>query len=219
MYKSQLQEYVQKAALPLPAYESAKEGAAHQPRFRAAVTVDGVRFESDSGHTTLKAAEHAAAKIALAELMKSGSGKNGVTPALVVRFERIMLLAGKCLYEFCLIRMADVFVVSNHGATALCSNTLAVLTLVIRAPICSTSLGFARTCYRSTRRSRAWYCPCIGRSGLVTTTHLRLRPLWILVVRGTVGTPREVRKTPRSRQLEPRFLPFINKQVIVFWFW
>ncbi|CAA7030495.1 unnamed protein product [Microthlaspi erraticum] len=54
--------------MDLPVYAAEREGAAHAPRFRCKVTVCGQTFQSQDFSPTLKAAEHAAAKVALASL-------------------------------------------------------------------------------------------------------------------------------------------------------
>ncbi|KAJ7525097.1 hypothetical protein O6H91_17G036400 [Diphasiastrum complanatum] len=82
MFKSQLQEFAQKAALVQPVYESFKEGPSHEPKFRASVSVNGNTYESPSGFATLKAAQHAAAKAALDGLLQSGCGA-GFVPSPV----------------------------------------------------------------------------------------------------------------------------------------
>lgn len=74
MFKSQLQEFCQKAGVSPPVYDFTREGPSHQPRFKATVTVAGSRHESAAGFTNLKKAEHAAAKAALEAFSKSFSG-------------------------------------------------------------------------------------------------------------------------------------------------
>ncbi|XP_018460351.1 double-stranded RNA-binding protein 4 [Raphanus sativus] len=68
MYKSQLQSYAMKQNMELPVYAAERQGPAHAPRFRCKVTVFGQTFQSLEFCPTLKAAEHAAAKVALASL-------------------------------------------------------------------------------------------------------------------------------------------------------
>ncbi|KAL5999352.1 HLA class II histocompatibility antigen, DR beta 4 chain [Asimina triloba] len=68
MYKNQLQVLMQRKNLSPPVYGSICEGQPHAPRFKATVTVDGQTFESPDFFTTIREAEHAAAKIALASL-------------------------------------------------------------------------------------------------------------------------------------------------------
>ncbi|KAJ7538294.1 hypothetical protein O6H91_11G042400 [Diphasiastrum complanatum] len=83
MFKSQLEEFAQKAGLIQPVYQSFKEGPSHEPKFRASVSVNGNNYESLPGFATLKAAEHAVAKAALDGLLQSGCG-TGVAPSSVV---------------------------------------------------------------------------------------------------------------------------------------
>lgn len=60
--------YTQKNKLIAPSYTSEREGPPHASRFKCRVTVDGKIFESPEFHSTLKEAEHAAAKVALMSL-------------------------------------------------------------------------------------------------------------------------------------------------------
>ncbi|XP_010544060.1 PREDICTED: double-stranded RNA-binding protein 1 [Tarenaya hassleriana] len=71
VFKSRLQEYAQKFKLPTPVYETIKEGPSHEPCFRSAVIVDGIRYDSLPGFFNRKAAEQSAAEVALSELSKS----------------------------------------------------------------------------------------------------------------------------------------------------
>ncbi|XP_038973774.1 double-stranded RNA-binding protein 1-like isoform X3 [Phoenix dactylifera] len=64
-YKSQLQNFVQKKIVEVPRYTGVCEGLPHAPRSKAIVTVDGKNFESSQYFSTLKEAEHDAAKVAL----------------------------------------------------------------------------------------------------------------------------------------------------------
>ncbi|KAL5999349.1 HLA class II histocompatibility antigen, DR beta 4 chain [Asimina triloba] len=68
VHKNQLQVLMQKKNSSPPVYGSIREGQPHAPRFKATVTVDGRTFESPDFFATLREAEHAAAKIALASL-------------------------------------------------------------------------------------------------------------------------------------------------------
>lgn len=69
MFKNQLQEYVQKASLPKPSYKTTQEGPAHRPKFTSTVIVNGISYVSPpSDFRNRKAAEHAAARVALEEL-------------------------------------------------------------------------------------------------------------------------------------------------------
>lgn len=81
MYKSQLQEYAQKAGLIAPTYEHVKEGASHEPRFKSTVWVNSQKYDSAPGFLTVRAAEHAAAKVALDYLQKNQT--SGITPSAV----------------------------------------------------------------------------------------------------------------------------------------
>ncbi|KAH9297560.1 hypothetical protein KI387_029242, partial [Taxus chinensis] len=74
LFKSQLQEYAQKASLSAPVYDTVKEGPPHVPNFKASVIVNGVKYESPDGFRNRKTAEHAAAQIALQELHKVANG-------------------------------------------------------------------------------------------------------------------------------------------------
>ncbi|XP_047329544.1 double-stranded RNA-binding protein 1-like [Impatiens glandulifera] len=65
VFKSRLQEYVQKVGLSTPIYETIKEGPPHEPSFRSTVIVNGVRYDSLSGFFNRKAAEQSAAEVAL----------------------------------------------------------------------------------------------------------------------------------------------------------
>lgn len=68
LYKSQLQCYAQKRNLPFPIYSSEQEGPPHARCFKCKVTVDGQTYESPEFFSTLKEAEHEAAKIAVMAL-------------------------------------------------------------------------------------------------------------------------------------------------------
>ncbi|CAA7027563.1 unnamed protein product [Microthlaspi erraticum] len=71
-YKSQLQSYALKQNMNLPVYAVERRGVDHAPRFRCKVTVCGQTFQSQDFSPTLKAAENAAAKVALASLNPEG---------------------------------------------------------------------------------------------------------------------------------------------------
>ena len=85
MFKSQLQEYAQKARFSTPIYTVSMEGPSHQPRFRASVTIQGETYESPTFSTKLKSVEHAAAKAALAAL-GAKAGSNTTSPNTLVFF-------------------------------------------------------------------------------------------------------------------------------------
>ncbi|KAL6587801.1 hypothetical protein OROMI_000779 [Orobanche minor] len=65
MCKNRLQEYAQKASLPLPIYQTSTEGPPHTPVFRSQVWVDGQCFISPNVFLNKKMAEQDAAKHAL----------------------------------------------------------------------------------------------------------------------------------------------------------
>ncbi|KAH0468835.1 hypothetical protein IEQ34_002067 [Dendrobium chrysotoxum] len=67
-YKSQLQQYAQKRNIGVLKYDSVREGSAHALRFKARVTIDGQTFESSQYFSTLREAEHSAARVALTSL-------------------------------------------------------------------------------------------------------------------------------------------------------
>ncbi|TVU34966.1 hypothetical protein EJB05_16825, partial [Eragrostis curvula] len=71
--KSQLQIYCQKRGKRLPSYRPIHEGPPHLLKFKSVVTVDGQTFESPEFCYTLKEAENAAAKVALASLPQEAS--------------------------------------------------------------------------------------------------------------------------------------------------
>ncbi|KAH7855764.1 hypothetical protein Vadar_028587 [Vaccinium darrowii] len=68
LYKNRLQNYAQKRNLLLPEYSTEREGPPHASRFKSKVTIDGKSYESPEFTSTLKEAEHAAAKVALESL-------------------------------------------------------------------------------------------------------------------------------------------------------
>ncbi|XP_057445876.1 double-stranded RNA-binding protein 1-like isoform X2 [Lotus japonicus] len=70
--KNQLQSYAQKRNIGLPVYSSEWEGPPHAMKFKCKVTIDGQSYESPSFYSTLKDAEHAAAKVALMSLSPGG---------------------------------------------------------------------------------------------------------------------------------------------------
>ncbi|KAH7405171.1 hypothetical protein KP509_15G059600 [Ceratopteris richardii] len=75
MFKSQLQEFAQKGGWTAPVYDVTKEGPSHQPRYKAVVTVNDESFESPGVYGNLKKAEHAAAEVALKELVSRSETK------------------------------------------------------------------------------------------------------------------------------------------------
>lgn len=93
MYKSQLQEYAQKAGLMRPTYNHVREGAPHDPRFKATVVLNDQSYESTPGFLTVRSAEHAAAKVALDFLQKTQT--SGIVPSSVVS-----LSSSSCIFFF-----------------------------------------------------------------------------------------------------------------------
>jgi hypothetical protein len=90
LFKSQLMEFTQKQRLHKPVYESVNKGAVHEPIFAATVIVNGHKYDSppSSCSRTVKAAEHAAARVALEELCKEeGNAWAGNYPSAVVSFD------------------------------------------------------------------------------------------------------------------------------------
>lgn len=73
LYKTQLQNYAQKANLDLPVYTCESEGPPHASCFKSKVTVGGQTYEGETFFRTVKEAEHAAAKIALMSLTPDGA--------------------------------------------------------------------------------------------------------------------------------------------------
>ncbi|KAJ9559064.1 hypothetical protein OSB04_013678 [Centaurea solstitialis] len=73
LYKSRLQNYAQKKNIAFPTYAYEMQGPPHSRLFKARVTIDGVTHEGPEFCTTLKDAEHAAAKIAFMSLSPEGS--------------------------------------------------------------------------------------------------------------------------------------------------
>ncbi|KAL8125531.1 hypothetical protein AgCh_012994 [Apium graveolens] len=63
-FKNRLQIYAQKHNLVLPAYSGEIVGPPHDRRYKSKVTVDGKSFETPDFFSTLKDAEHGAAKVA-----------------------------------------------------------------------------------------------------------------------------------------------------------
>ncbi|KAF5475705.1 hypothetical protein F2P56_007481 [Juglans regia] len=76
LYKNQLQNYAQKRNLILPVYSCECEGPPHARRFKCKVTIDGQTYESPEFFSSIKDAEHAAAKFALTSLLPDGVRKD-----------------------------------------------------------------------------------------------------------------------------------------------
>lgn len=68
LFKNRLQEYAQKAAIPLPIYHTINEGTQHMPMFRATVVINGTTYTSPNVFLHRKTAEMDAARIALPNL-------------------------------------------------------------------------------------------------------------------------------------------------------
>ncbi|XAR64856.1 hypothetical protein NMG60_11008730 [Bertholletia excelsa] len=67
-YKNRLHTYVLKRNLTLPMYSCDREGPPHACRFKSKVTIAGKTYESLGFFSTIKEADHAAAKVALESL-------------------------------------------------------------------------------------------------------------------------------------------------------
>ncbi|GER51557.1 double-stranded RNA-binding protein 3 [Striga asiatica] len=68
--KIRLQEYTQKASLPLPVYQTFSEGVPHAPRFSCRVWVDGTCFMSPNSFPNKKLAEQDGAKHAFIGILE-----------------------------------------------------------------------------------------------------------------------------------------------------
>lgn len=68
LYKNRLQNYAQKRNLTLPIYSCEINGPPHSRRFKSRVTIGGNTYEAPDFFSTLKDAEHAAAKVAFESL-------------------------------------------------------------------------------------------------------------------------------------------------------
>lgn len=64
MFKSKLQELCHQKRWALPIYSCKKDGADHNPQFKASVVVNGINFDTTSISRSLKEAHNAAAKLA-----------------------------------------------------------------------------------------------------------------------------------------------------------
>ncbi|XP_074557574.1 double-stranded RNA-binding protein 1-like isoform X2 [Curcuma longa] len=74
IYKSLLQEFVQKEGLPMPKYNTMSYGESHVPTFSATVEIKGKLFQGDAAKTK-RQAEMNAAKIAYSYLYQSRSSR------------------------------------------------------------------------------------------------------------------------------------------------
>jgi Double-stranded RNA binding motif len=77
-FKSQLLVYAQKKGKELPRYTSVSVGSPHALQFKATVVIDGLTFECPKFFRTLREAEHAAAKVALANLRNEESSDHNL---------------------------------------------------------------------------------------------------------------------------------------------
>ncbi|KAK1385423.1 Double-stranded RNA-binding protein 1 [Heracleum sosnowskyi] len=68
LFKNRLQEYAQKAGIPLPIYHTTIEGTPHAPMFRSAVIINGATYTSPNVFSHRKSSEMDAARIALLTL-------------------------------------------------------------------------------------------------------------------------------------------------------
>ncbi|XP_016505770.1 uncharacterized protein LOC107823594 isoform X1 [Nicotiana tabacum] len=73
MYKSKLQELCQNKKWGLPKYWCMKDGAEHNPQFKASVVVDGINFDSPTFCKSSKEAHNEAAKFAFLHFTFGGS--------------------------------------------------------------------------------------------------------------------------------------------------
>ncbi|CAH8326425.1 unnamed protein product [Eruca vesicaria subsp. sativa] len=101
MYKSQLQSYALKQNMELPVYAAERQGPAHSPLFRCKVTVCGQTFQGQEFCPTLRAAEHAAAKVALASLTPLNPEASSHRPLLI------------CYSPYCLNFKSVLFLLSQ----------------------------------------------------------------------------------------------------------
>lgn len=92
LYKNRLQNYVQKRNISFPVYSCETQGPPHARLFKAHVTIDGNTYEGPEFCTTLKDAEHAAAKVAFMVLSPDESQQ--------VRFLTcFILIFGDCIFQ------------------------------------------------------------------------------------------------------------------------
>lgn len=68
LFKNRLQEYAQKAGIPLPIYHTTNEGTPHAPMFRSTVVINGATYTSPNVFLHRKSSEMDAARIALLNL-------------------------------------------------------------------------------------------------------------------------------------------------------
>nr|XP_043610224.1 double-stranded RNA-binding protein 1-like [Erigeron canadensis] len=72
LFKTRLQNYAQKRNMAFPTYTCEMQGPPHSRLFKAHVTLDGNTYVGPEFCTTLKDAEHAAAKVAFMSLSPEG---------------------------------------------------------------------------------------------------------------------------------------------------
>ncbi|KAI7746087.1 hypothetical protein M8C21_024652 [Ambrosia artemisiifolia] len=73
LHKTKLQTFAQKKKIPLPTYTVETQGPPHARLFKAQVTIDGNTYAGPGFSSTLKDAEHEAAKVALVSLSQDGA--------------------------------------------------------------------------------------------------------------------------------------------------
>ena len=114
MFKSQLQEYTQKASLPLPVYETASEGPAHDPKFKATVIVNGARYDCTSNFHSIKAAEQSAAQVALEDLLKKLGQEKDIS-SRAVSFLPSLWLGVTLYFRLMTIQIMATLLFSDNG--------------------------------------------------------------------------------------------------------
>ncbi|TKY56728.1 Double-stranded RNA-binding protein 4 [Spatholobus suberectus] len=70
MYKNRLQQFVQRASIAVPVYQTVNEGPVHVPKFRSTVWVGEMSYTTQSTFLHRKAAEQEAARLALENLLQ-----------------------------------------------------------------------------------------------------------------------------------------------------
>ncbi|PWA40674.1 Double-stranded RNA-binding [Artemisia annua] len=99
LYKSRLQNYAQKRNVAFPTYTCEMQGPPHCRLFKASVTIDGNTYVGPEFCSTLKDAEHAAAKVALLSLSPDGAQE--------VCFLELFHFCDDCLYKSLLQELAQ----------------------------------------------------------------------------------------------------------------
>lgn len=128
MYKSQLHEYVQKESMPTPVYVTTQEGTIHDPKFKSTVTIKGVSYVSPPGSRNRRAAEHAAAQVALQNLgivanPVPGRGRNKNLLQEYIQKRSLPLPIYRCkvsgeLHSLSYVSTVEVCRIQYTGATA-----------------------------------------------------------------------------------------------------